>query len=100
MQSLQQVGIDVRVALLLRSAGACWYCGVPLTMGTVTADHVVPVHHGGQAVLDNLVASCRDCNAAKGDKSLEAFRRQRGGKVFWGEKLQESQPLRRAGRGS
>jgi len=93
MQSLQQVRMDVRVAVLLRSAGACWYGGVPLTMSTVTLDHRVPVRHGGQTVLDNLVASCRTCNVAKDHLSLEAFRRQRGGTVFWGEKLQ-------SGRGS
>lgn len=88
MQSLQRVGIDVRVALLLRSAGSCWYCGIPLTIRTVTADHlIIPVRHGGQLAFNNLVASCRSCNRAKGSQSLAAFRLQRGGEVFWGERL-------------
>ena len=85
LHSLQQVGVDLRVALLLRSGGRCWYCGTFLTLATMTADHLVPVQRGGQAVLDNLVAACRACNTAKGTLSLDIFRARRGGTPFWGE---------------
>ena len=85
MRSLQQVGVDVRVVLLVRSHGCCWYCGAPLTLSRMTADHVQPVSMGGKAVLDNLVACCSACNVAKGALALESFRRQCGGGVFWGE---------------
>ena len=86
MRSLQQIGVDLRVALLLRSGGCCWYCGTTLTLATVTADHVVSVHCGGVTGLDNLVACCRPCNTAKGELSLDVFRARHEGRVFWGER--------------
>lgn len=85
MRSLQRGAVDVRVALLLRSGGRCWYCGIQLTLATMTADHVIPVHGGGTATLDNLLACCPSCNVAKGTLSLDAFRARRGGPTFWGE---------------
>lgn len=33
----------------------------------LTADHVIPVAHGGQHVWDNLQAMCLSCNARKKD---------------------------------
>ena len=86
MRSLGQVYVDVRVALLLRHAWCCFYCGSALTMTTLTADHIKPVLRGGEPTLDNLVAACRPCNTAKGDLSLDAFRARRGGARFWGER--------------
>lgn len=86
MRNLQHVGVDLRVVLLVRNHGACWYCGTPLTLATMTADHVVPVKHGGTAVLDNLVASCKACNEEKGHKTIEAFRMISGVDLFWGER--------------
>ena len=85
MQSLQRCAPDMRVLLLVRSHGACWYCGTPLTLRTVTADHIVPVQQGGQAVLENMVASCSACNREKGHRSLDEFRQWRGVAEFWGE---------------
>lgn len=85
MHSLTQVGPDVRVVLFIKSGGGCYYCGTPLTLATLTADHIQPVRLGGCAILDNLVAACRLCNTAKGSLTLDAFRARRGGKPFWGE---------------
>ena len=86
MQSLRQTAPDMRVVLLMRSRGGCWYCGATLTLRTVTADHIVPVQQGGQAVLENMVASCAACNREKGHKSLDEFRHGRGITAFWGER--------------
>lgn len=85
MHTLQRCAPDMRVLLLMRSHGACWYCGTPLTLRTVTADHIVPVQQGGQAVLENMVASCSACNREKGHRSLDEFRQWRGVAEFWGE---------------
>lgn len=57
----------VKARVLRRDGYVCRYCGGEAT----TADHVHPVSRGG-APYDpaNLVASCSDCNAAKGGRPL------------------------------
>jgi hypothetical protein len=62
----------------------CFYCGVrlrPSGPAMRTKDHVVPKSQGGTKTVE----ACLKCNAAKADKSLEEFRRIRGGIEFWGE---------------
>lgn len=86
MSNLQHVGVDLRVAVLVKSSGHCWYCGTLLTLATLTADHIVAVKNGGSTALENLVACCKPCNVSKGCQTLEAFRRLRGVELFWGEK--------------
>lgn len=48
----------------------CFYCCVPIDMAS-HLDHVVPVYYGGRNTLNNLVASCRDCNMEKGTGQIE-----------------------------
>ena len=36
-------------------------------------DHIVPQCKGGEDSWTNLVACCKDCNSAKGFKSLKEF---------------------------
>jgi hypothetical protein len=60
--------------------GRCPYCGRPLASTgrqqrrndprLCTIDHVVPRARGGTSDLANLVAACRACNAAKGDRLI------------------------------
>lgn len=47
-----------------RDAGRCQYCGRPAE----NLDHVVPRSRGGTHSWDNVVASCRACNARKEDR--------------------------------
>ena len=61
----------------------CAYCGRPLPIQAVSPDHIQPVKRGGGLNLENLAASCQDCNRAKGElegvefkallKGLETF---------------------------
>ena len=44
-----------------RDNNTCVYCGQPAT----EVDHVTPVSRGGSHKLNNLVASCKRCNAQK-----------------------------------
>jgi 5-methylcytosine-specific restriction endonuclease McrA len=55
-----------RRAVFHRDQGTCQYCG-----GSADSiDHVVPRSRGGLHVWDNVVAACRRCNTAKGDRML------------------------------
>jgi 5-methylcytosine-specific restriction endonuclease McrA len=70
----------------------CFYCGLKVTFssGERTLDHVVPRSKGGPNGSRNKVASCRPCNQAKKDLSVEEFRAQRfSGKQieFYGETM-------------
>ncbi len=49
----------------IRSTNTCHWCGRD---AKTEVDHVVPLNRGGAHHPNNLVASCRICNAAKGDK--------------------------------
>lgn len=65
----------VRLALMRREGGRCYYCFGPLNEKTLTIDHVVPFCAGGRDRLDNLVACCFPCNVAKGGGTAEEFLR-------------------------
>lgn len=59
-----------RRAKILRAANyRCFYCGAPATIG----EHYIALTNGGTDTEDNLVASCRPCNQAKGTQTPEAF---------------------------
>jgi len=47
-----------------RDGGRCQYCGRPAE----NLDHVVPRSRGGPHSWENIVASCRACNARKEDR--------------------------------
>ena len=47
-----------------RDGGRCQYCGRPAE----NLDHVVPRSRGGAHAWENVVASCRACNARKEDR--------------------------------
>ena len=53
----------------------CHYCGWPAQ----TADHVIPRGAGGDNSMDNLVASCNECNRIAGGQVLGGF----AGKRAW-----------------
>ena len=56
-----------RRAVFARDGHRCQYCGA----AAENIDHVVPRARGGLHVWENVVASCRPCNARKGDHLLE-----------------------------
>ena len=64
---------NYRERLFKDAAGACIYCGRPVTMETMELDHIVPRCKGGTGQYDNLVCSCPHCNALKGDKDARDF---------------------------
>jgi 5-methylcytosine-specific restriction endonuclease McrA len=56
-----------RRAVFARDGHRCQYCARPAE----NLDHVVPRSRGGAHVWENVVASCRACNAKKEDRLLE-----------------------------
>ncbi|MDA8046363.1 MAG: HNH endonuclease [Actinomycetota bacterium] len=56
-----------RRAVFARDGHRCQYCGAVAE----NIDHVIPRSRGGLHTWDNVVASCRPCNARKRDHLLE-----------------------------
>lgn len=64
-------GYELREYLLEKWQRRCAYCdaeNVPLEI-----EHVVPRSKGGSNRASNLTLSCRDCNEAKGNRSIQEF---------------------------
>lgn len=53
-------------AIFARDGHECQYCGAPAE----NVDHVVPRSRGGTHTWENVVASCKPCNARKEDRLL------------------------------
>lgn len=53
-----------------RQCQHCYYCGQQLPL---ESDHKIPVCRGGKNVPENIVASCRPCNAMKGTQTAQEF---------------------------
>lgn len=60
-----------RYLVLLRDGMRCVYCGEIPEIPQI--DHITPRKRHVNQNLDNLVTSCPQCNAAKGDKPLPKF---------------------------
>ena len=56
-------GIKTRKKILKKTQGQCYYCRIPLSIGTMTIDHWLPRCFGGK----RLVPCCRECNSLKGN---------------------------------
>ncbi|MAE64130.1 MAG: hypothetical protein CMJ18_07625 [Phycisphaeraceae bacterium] len=63
----EQISAGLRFDILRRCNFACYYCGVPASLGlkVLHVDHVIPVSLGGTNDPWNLVAACWDCNLGK-----------------------------------
>lgn len=59
-----------RNGIYSRDEGLCQYCLNEVSKCEFTIDHVRPKSKGGRTEWDNLVLSCKFCNAKKGDKTL------------------------------
>jgi len=59
--------------VIWRDNNVCQYCGNRYGYDFLTMDHIIPQCKGGEDSWTNLVACCKDCNSAKGFKSLKEF---------------------------
>lgn len=68
----------LRKELCEEQGGKCAYCKTDIThfrkrWNSLEIDHVIPKSRGGNDARENLVASCRNCNRSKGDKTRDEF---------------------------
>jgi len=77
----------LREAIHARERSLCFYCLRRLTARVRCLDHVVPQVRRGSNSYRNLVSSCAECNAQKGETSAEGFLRSlyRDGRLTAGE---------------
>jgi 5-methylcytosine-specific restriction endonuclease McrA len=64
-----------RKNVYIRDQGHCMYCGKKVSLSQFTFDHVIPRCQGGKSCWTNVVICCYRCNAQKGRKSLDKFKR-------------------------
>lgn len=72
-KSLRQIDSAIQWRVFKRDRYTCRYCGnddIPLTV-----DHLVTWEEGGPSIPDNLVASCKKDNAARGRMAYGAWLR-------------------------
>ena len=66
----------LRKAIHAREGGQCFYCLRRTTPAVQCLDHVVPQARFGRNSHRNLVSSCMECNAQKGEKPADDFLRR------------------------
>jgi len=64
-----------RQNVYIRDGGCCMYCGRKVSISNFTFDHVIPRCDGGKTTWDNIVISCMKCNAQKGRRSVNNYKR-------------------------
>lgn len=92
-KSERQVSQGVSWQVFRRDGFKCRYCGVddmPLTV-----DHLITWESGGPSIPENLVACCRECNAARGETPYgewlqTAFYRRVSKNIHWEEQFQNT----------
>lgn len=60
-----------RQNVLTRDGYRCQYCRERKRAGELNYDHVVPRHHGGKTVWENIVMACYPCNSRKANRTPE-----------------------------
>lgn len=62
-------GDNRKVSLRLARATSCLMCDEPIGEDS-TGDHIVALHNGGPAGIENYLPLCKRCNSSKGKRDL------------------------------
>ena len=65
-----------RKNVYIRDGGICQYCGRKVSLNSFSFDHVIARSLGGRSEWSNIVICCLRCNAEKGSKSLDRYKRK------------------------
>lgn len=72
-----RAGKPFRKMRILNAYGwKCFFCETPLTLLTMTEDHLRPRSKGGSDKVENIVPACATCNMRKGNKMPWQFTRE------------------------
>ena len=63
-----------RENIFARDGYVCQYCTEKFSKRELTFDHIVPIAQGGRKTWENIVTSCKPCNAKKKDRTPEQAR--------------------------
>jgi hypothetical protein len=66
--------LNEKDAILRKTNRKCRYCGLRLTVETMTKDHMLPSSRGGKDGYNNVVACCFPCNQLKGARTTGEFK--------------------------
>ena len=55
----------------------CYLCLKPIEFGKDSLEHKMPLSRGGNNRKNNLDVACRWCNASKGSKTVEEFKKEK-----------------------
>jgi len=69
-----KISFTKRKRVYAKTNSRCGYCGIEVSVYEDPVDHIVPRSLGGNNSDENLMACCHQCNASKGNRSLEEFR--------------------------
>jgi len=69
-----------RENVYLRDKGSCQYCGMKVTKGESTLDHIIPRTNGGGTTWENVVICCFDCNQCKSARPQVSCGKRKCGK--------------------
>ena len=66
----------IKEYVINRDGLICCYCDTPLTLETVTMEHIVPDSKRGTFNTTNLTVSCSNCNNRRGNKPFFEYCKQ------------------------
>ena len=88
-QQGELAGWQLRSYVFHRDGAKCSYCG-NTRAERYELDHIVPHSRGGADRVGNLVVSCHDCNAEKGNRSVEEFLARRPARLAAVKRIQRA----------
>ena len=65
--------IMTELTYVLKGRNICAYCGKEFNESDMSVDHIYPYSLGGPTIPENMVPSCKECNEAKSNLTVEEY---------------------------